>query len=414
MGRTVGFRFVHIADVHLESPFRSRDADIRRKLREATYVAFDRAVQLAIDGEADALLIAGDLFDSDRLSFATERMLMEALRRLGEARIPVCYALGNHDSAALAASGHQFAWPSHVERFNTDIPRTVDIRRGEMLVGRVTGVGHVSPMESRNLVASFPHVTDRSIPHVGLVHAQVVGASGTESHQRYAPASRADFQGRGYAYWALGHVHQRQHVLDNPPVWYSGNLQGRHPNETGPKGALWVEIAANSQAHIRFVPLAPVVWERWEHTCDPQAQSMDSLVQSIVADHVEPVTSVERMVRLHLQGPTPLYAALRNEENQKALADLLQERLNLAYVEIETSEVRRPIDRAVYSARGGLLELIDQLSTAALEDETVLKRLAPDMLAGLPVGASPDDYLRELLAEAHTDLIERLIPEERP
>lgn len=409
----LGFRFVHIADVHLESPFRGRDAAMRRKLRDAVCEAFSRAVQLAIDGHADAFLIAGDLFDSERLSFSAERYLMEALRRLQAARITVCYARGNHDAAGSTMS-QPLAWPSNVEQFDSDTPRTVDIYRDGMLVGRVTGIGHVSPVESRNLVARFPAVADADVPHVGLVHAQVVGAEGAEAHQRYAPAALTDFQGRGYAYWALGHVHQRQQVLDNPDVWYPGNLQGRHPNETGPKGALWVEVSRPSAVQVRFVPLAPIVWERWEHVCDPRTQNLESLVQAIVAEHAAAEAAGERMVRLHLRGPTPLYAALRNEDNQNVLAELLQERLGLAYVEIDTTEVRRPIDLAAYSSRGGLLEIIERLSDAADADEAVLQQLAPDVLAGLPVGADPNDYLRALLKEAAADLLERLIPEDRP
>lgn len=408
----LGFRFVHIADVHLESPFRGRDAAVRRKLRDATYEAFSRAVQLAIDGRADAFLIAGDLFDSERLSFATERFLMESLHRLQEAGITVCYARGNHDDAASIMS-QSLAWPNRVEHFDSDIPRTVDIYRDGMLVGRVTGVGHISSVESRNLVAQFPPAADASVPHVGLVHAQVVGATGAEAHQRYAPATHADFQGRGYAYWALGHVHQRQQVLEYPDVWYPGNLQGRHPNETGPKGALWVEISHPSEVRVRFVPLAPLVWERWEHVCDPQAQHLESLMQAIVAEHAGAEPGIERMVRLHLQGATPLYASLRNEENRIVLAEWLQERLGLAYVEIDTTEVRRPIDRAAYRSRGGLLEFIERLRKAASEEEVVLQQFAPDVLAGLPIGASPTDYLRALLSEAEADLLERLIPEDK-
>lgn len=409
----LSFRFVHIADVHLESPFRGRDAAIRRKLREATYEAFSRAVQLAVDGHADAFLIAGDLFDSERLSFATERFLMEALRKLQEAQITVCYARGNHDSAAGTTS-QSLAWPSNVEQFDSDIPRTVEIYRDGVLVGKVTGVGHVTPVESRNLAARFPKVVDASVPHVALIHAQVVGALGAEAHQRYAPATYADFRGRGYAYWALGHVHQRQQVLDDPDVWYPGNVQGRHPNETGPKGALWVEVSQPSVVRVCFVPLAPVIWERWEHVCDPRVQNLESLVHAIATEHAASELTGERMVRLHLRGSTPLYAALRNEENQHVLAELLQERLGLGYVEIDSTEVRRPVDRAAYGSRGGLLEIIERLSNAAYENEDVLRQLAPDVLAGLPVGADPNDYLRALLKEAETDLLERLIPEDRP
>src|SRR5690606_12087730 len=85
------FRFVHIADVHLDTVFAARSDDVRRRLREAAREAFRRAVDLTLRSGAHALLIAGDLFDQDRISFATERFLAEELARLRNRGISVCY-----------------------------------------------------------------------------------------------------------------------------------------------------------------------------------------------------------------------------------------------------------------------------------------------------------------------------------
>ena len=90
-------RFIHAADVHLDSPCSSRSETVRQKLRDASRLAFRRLVDLALAERVDVVLIAGDLFDDERLSFQTERFLLEQLHRLDSEEIPVVYATGNHD-----------------------------------------------------------------------------------------------------------------------------------------------------------------------------------------------------------------------------------------------------------------------------------------------------------------------------
>jgi len=90
-------RFLHIADVHLDTSFAGRSEEVRARLREASRQAFRNAVDLAIREDVHALLIAGDLFDGDRLSFQTERFLLEQVGRLNDQGISVVYATGNHD-----------------------------------------------------------------------------------------------------------------------------------------------------------------------------------------------------------------------------------------------------------------------------------------------------------------------------
>ncbi len=82
-------RILHVADVHLDTSFYGRDESMRRKLRSACQQAFKSAVDVAIEREVHAFLIAGDLFDNDRLSFPTERFILDEMWRLRKDKIQV-------------------------------------------------------------------------------------------------------------------------------------------------------------------------------------------------------------------------------------------------------------------------------------------------------------------------------------
>jgi len=253
-------RFLHLADLHLDTSFAGRSAELRSRLREATREALENAVQHALDAQVDAVLIAGDLFDGNRLSFRTERFLTESLGRLTGAGISVVYAAGNHDPGGGSAPASRLDWPSGVTVISGPEPVRVDIHREDRLVGRVTGAGHASPREAEDLSLRFPSPSG-DVPEVALLHTQVVGATGSDEHDRYAPSSLDHLRSSGFDYWALGHIHLRQAVSSDPPIHYSGNVQGRHPGEDGPKGGLLVELAPPAAPRIRFVELGPIRWE---------------------------------------------------------------------------------------------------------------------------------------------------------
>jgi DNA repair exonuclease SbcCD nuclease subunit len=92
----MGFRFLHLADLHLETNFGGRP-HTRERLRRATLEAFDRAVGYALDQRLHAVLAAGDLYDDAILSPRTELELVRQVRRLAEAGTWFLCACGNHD-----------------------------------------------------------------------------------------------------------------------------------------------------------------------------------------------------------------------------------------------------------------------------------------------------------------------------
>jgi len=84
----VAFKFVHTADIHLDSPLKSlalRDAGLAELVGNASRATFSRIVDLCLSEEVQALLIAGDLYDSGQTSMKTARFLAQEMERLASA-----------------------------------------------------------------------------------------------------------------------------------------------------------------------------------------------------------------------------------------------------------------------------------------------------------------------------------------
>ena len=291
-------------------------------------------------------------------------------------------------------------------------------RSGEP-VGRVVGAGHQTRRDTQNLANAFPSPRWDE-PTVGLLHTQLHGSLGADGHEPYAPCSVADLQARPYSYWALGHVHSRQQALDTPPAHYPGNLQGRHFGETGAKGALVVEVAQGREAgEVRFVPLAPV---RWERVVLDDLGSVTNLadLRHVAAAAVEalrgdPLTLADQrwMLRFELTGPCPLVQELRDGDQRNELAGDLADELELAGAEVRDAGLTRPIDLDEHRGQPHLLGVTLDVLDESLRSDDLLDALAPDILAGLTT--DDDDlrrtYIRELLDGAGGLLAEALLRE---
>lgn len=340
-------RFIHIADVHLDTAFAGRSERVRSRLRAAAREAFARCVDTAVVEEVHAVLIAGDLIDGARLSFGSEALLLRQLDVLAGAGIQVVYATGNHDPGTAQAVT-DLAWPGNVTVVGGADPVAVTIvnRAGEP-VGHVTCAGHATARETADLASALrphpdaggPHSHTR-LPQAALLHTQVTSASGSEPHQPYAPSSLEHLRGAGFDYWALGHVHQRQALSHDPPVHYSGNLQGRNPRETGAKGGLLVDLQDPGHPVVEFREFSRVRWERLALDELERARTLDALVELVVSAWEEARAAdpgsdaTEWIVAVDLAGPSPAWRQLREREELEALEQECADCIGAMSVEI--------------------------------------------------------------------------------
>lgn len=414
-------RIVHAADIHLDTPFRRHDAVLRQRLQQAGREAFSALVDLTLEERADALVIAGDLFDNEWLTIATERVLTRELRRLTDADITVVYATGNHDPGRTNYRAAHIDWPStnfHLHSSRT--PRRIPIRRDGEPIGWVVAAGHQTTHESVNLAATFPPAPGPQ-PAVGLLHADVGGAQGApddEAGNVYAPAALADLD-PSYDYWALGHIHKRQRLREDSPAWYPGNLQGRDFGETGARGAQVVDLTPPEPPGVRFQPLAQVRWERITVADLSEARAINDVhaaVRAVFDDLLETDGHVlpgqDWILRVELSGPCPLATVLRSEEERDGLAEYLGESLGALDVEVRDAGLSPPIDLSRHVGQrhvlGEALDLIEQ----ACHDNALLSRLAPSELARgdeLADNGERLQYLRRLLDGLDAAAAERLL-----
>ena len=410
-------RFVHVADVHLDTSFPGRSESVRKRLREASREAFRGAVDLAVREDVHAFLVAGDLFDSERLSFSTERFLLEQARRLGEHGITLVYATGNHDPGSPETGPRPLAWPPNVHVIPDGTPRRIAVTGHDgRKVGYVTSVGHSTSREREDLSRRMPR-PEGELPEVALLHTQVHATPGSEAHHAYAPSELTFLTRAGYDYWALGHVHVKQLLSEDPPVVYPGSLQGRTHTDTGPRGAYLVDLTDRAAPALVFRSLAHVRWETLRVGGLQDADSLDRLERKITlawralrAQEATPA-GMEWMVRVALDGPTPLWKELRREEDRDVLAREIRELLGVLDVTVLADAVHPVVAVEEHRRRTDVLGEALRLLEAVRRGEERLPDFEAGALGGTPLEDPRvvDGYVRQLLEGTDGELAARLL-----
>ena len=272
------FRFIHTADIHLDSPLKGLagyEGPAVERIRTATRQAFDNLISEAIDQEVGFVVIAGDLYDGDWRDYQTGLFFSRQMGRLAKADIPVFVLHGNHDAESQITK--RLTLPDGVNVFSTRKPETFTIEElGVALHGQSFRQRDITD----NLVPAYPEPVDGAF-NIGVLHT---GMGGMGGHANYAPCTIDDLIAKGYDYWALGHVHHGEILHQNPHVVFPGNLQGRHIRETGPKGAYLVSV--EDREIVEFDPLHTDV-VRWGHLqvsvdgCDRNAEALERVREAV-------------------------------------------------------------------------------------------------------------------------------------
>ncbi|MCG7345584.1 DNA repair exonuclease [Sporosarcina sp. ACRSL] len=255
-------RFIHTADLHLDSPFKGMTGmppETLNELRESTFTAFNRLIEYALETSPDFLLIVGDLYDGEDRSLRAQRKFQEGMLALHEAGIPVYISYGNHDH--LSGNWTRFELPPNVYEFPAEVAEVSLSVRGKDVV--LHGFSYPNRHVREETISKYPVASDHHSFHIGLLHGSLAG---NETHAVYSPFTIGDLQSKRYDYWALGHIHQRQQLSNEPPVVYPGNLQGRHRNEAGEKGFYEVELS-KSDSILTFIPTSAVHFGRLQIPC---------------------------------------------------------------------------------------------------------------------------------------------------
>jgi DNA repair exonuclease SbcCD nuclease subunit len=417
------FRFLHAADIHLDSPLvgldRYESAPVDT-IRGATRRALENLVHLAIEEEVAFVILAGDIYDGDWKDYRTGLFFVEQMAKLRDVRIPVFMASGNHDADSHITK--RLRLPDNVHSFSTKKPST---HRVEEVGVAVHGQGFSSRAVIENISSAYP-TADPGLFNVGVLHTSLDGRVG---HNVYAPTSAHLLAQKGYGYWALGHVHRREIVSKEPWIVFPGNTQGRHAREVGPKGCTLVTVENGVVAGVEERTLDVFRWVVCRVDVAGVVTTDDLLdrVSRALASEAEGTDGRPLAARVEVTGPAHCHNEIAAQSDRwtqevRALAATLP--AVDVWIEKVLFATTRTVDLAAFATRDDAIgSFLRELASAtdspdekaALRDALaeVRSALPPELLVGTDAVDPHDPMLLDhLIAEAQDMVLARITRQE--
>lgn len=281
-------KFLHIADVHLDSPFLGLSflpSELFCQIKNAIQLSFEKAVNFAIDHDVDLVLLAGDTFDSIHPTPQSKIFFANQIKRLVDRQIQVVMVLGNHDYSQIDDLLLNESPYFKIIGSNEQIEQA-DFMTKSQYKYRVVGFSYQHNHITEDIISKYPPKST-SIYTIGLAHAGMKQSSVDQNN--YAPFTLNEVKNLNYDYFALGHIHLRQVLSQEPWIVYSGNLQGRHVNEKDAKGFYFCQVDEQSQnTQLQFIDVSPIVWQTVDLILDEPFKSTTKLcakIQNLLADN---------------------------------------------------------------------------------------------------------------------------------
>ncbi len=334
----VALRLLHTADWHLGKRFGAFEQAQETRLTRARLDAVRRVLDLAVSFDVDAVLCAGDLFDSPTPEPLWWQGLLHEFQRRQEWRRPVVLLPGNHDPIR-ARSVYDVEHP-----FRQGLPDYVHVvdRPGWELPLGDEAVLYASPCDNSagqtDLAASLP----RRAPgderrRIGMLHGQTFEMEGRQTN---FPIPRGSAVERGFDYLALGDTHGFREVEPEAPVptVYAGTPETTEHGERGAGKAVVVYFPGDRRRRARVQPQVVGMWRWREVTC----RSLDELALLAMEPELR-----KTVLRLHLDMELPM---AEYDEVERILGELggsLAAQPKVGVLEVNRARLRLASDEPI-------------------------------------------------------------------
>ncbi len=214
----MGFKIVHLADLHLDLPFRDlgRNPTVATARREGLREALKRAFDLGRSKQVDAITIGGDLFGAEDITADTVQFLRQQFERAAPMRVFI--APGNHDPYTRGSPYAYADWSDNVHIFKE--PRLTPAQLADDL--QIWGAAHDSPAFYQPLLTDF-HLPDQK-PALLLLHGTEQSITLGQDQNAFCPFNVQEVRKSGFGLALLGHVHHQRALPDvNPLIFYPGS-----------------------------------------------------------------------------------------------------------------------------------------------------------------------------------------------
>ena len=284
-------RIIHTADLHLGMTFKSL-GDKSKLHRLDCQETFSNIVDLCIKEKIDALLIAGDFFDTPNPPKNLVKYVDREFQRLDKENIPIFISTGNHDPYIPGSIWLEHKFPDNTIIFDTDSlePKTIN---GITVYGIAYKDDITRPLEGFN-------VEKDNTFQIGLLHGSTLNINWEEQPEAgYRPISKEDIENSGLDYIALGHFHDLMDLKTSIPCYYSGSPEGLSFKNEGDRYILLVTYD-NGTIDIQKRKINKRFFKTIEFDCTDQ--DSDYEIRKILSNN----SGENIILRLKLIGNPPL------------------------------------------------------------------------------------------------------------
>lgn len=230
-------RFVHIADVHLDIPFRTiserADLGIERRLEQRK--ALKKVIDFIKENDIEYLFICGDLYEQEYIRESSIEFFNNLLKQIPNTKVYI--VPGNHDPYIKDSFYMNYTWSENVKIF-TDV-----LEKVENDDANIYGFGFNNFYMKGNQLKEI-QINDNNKINILLTHGDIVDSD-------YNPMNINEIRVKGFDYVALGHIHKRD---DSTNIVYPGSLISFGFDELGKHGMIVGEIIGG-KLYKQFIPI---------------------------------------------------------------------------------------------------------------------------------------------------------------
>ncbi|MBQ2938728.1 MAG: DNA repair exonuclease, partial [Clostridia bacterium] len=248
-------KFVHIADMHFDSPFvnlsdKENLGDLRRLEQRK---AFKKVIEYVKDNGVGYLFISGDLYEQKYVKKSTIEYINNLFKEIPETKVFI--APGNHDPFIKSSYYSKFNWNENVKIFGSEIEKI------ELDDVNVYGFGF-DDFYCKNSGVENINIDDEQKLNILVVHGSLNG--GTIENSEYNPLSRKMLKEKGFDYVALGHIHKLDYDQEeNQNVVYPGSTVSLGFDELGKHGMIVGDLEKD-KIDLEFIPLDETEFKLYE------------------------------------------------------------------------------------------------------------------------------------------------------
>ena len=351
-------KFVHIADMHFDSPFVNlSEKDIMGDLRRLEQrKVFKKIIEYIKENNIKYFFISGDLYEHKYIKQSTIKYINKLFEEIPETNIYI--APGNHDPYTKNSYYNKYNWSKNVKIFGPKVEKieTQDVN--------IYGYGFDDFYCSDSGVENI-EIEQNEKPNILIIHGNIDGS--TIEDMQYNSMSKKMLQEKGFDYVALGHIHKKDYnTEENQKIVYPGSTISLGFDELGEHGMIVGDVEKN-KLETQFIKLDDKQFTKRELNVD-NIYSKEELIEKINELKIEENNYVEiilignrnfeinkyDLIRyilnnniIKIKDNTKIAYNLEKLENENTLKGLFIKEMNKKLKNAEAEEEKEIIEKSI-------------------------------------------------------------------